>query len=78
MKKGMGQYDERALERLSLLMTLHDIGFTSGEVEEYMRLPLSERSTEEERMRMLNQQQRTTLEEIHFREQQLSRLNPLR
>ena len=80
VKKVMGiwQYDDQDLERLSIIMTLHDIGFTSGEVEEYMRLLLSGQSTEEERMRMLNRQRRTTLDEIHFKEQQLSRLDYLR
>lgn len=80
VKKVMGawQYDEQDLERLGTIMTLHDVGFTSGEVEEYMRLLLSEQSTDEERMRMLNRQRRTTLDEIHFREQQLSRLDYLR
>ena len=75
---GAWQYDDQDLERLSIIMTLHDIGFTSGEVEEYMRLLLSGQSTEEERMRMLNRQRRTTLDEIHFKEQQLSRLDYLR
>ena len=80
VKKEMGiwQYDDQDLERLSIIMTLHDIGFTSGEVEKYMRLLLSKQSTEEERMRMLNRQRKTTLDEIHFREKQLSRLNHLR
>lgn len=35
-------------------MTLHDVGFSNGEVETYMRLLLSGRDTEQERMRMLN------------------------
>ena len=38
VKKVMGawQYDDEDLERLSLIMTLHDIGFTTEEVETYM------------------------------------------
>ena len=35
---GMWQYDDQDIERLSMIMTLHDIGFDSSEVEEYMRL----------------------------------------
>ena len=40
VKKVMGawQYDDTDLERLSTIMTLHDIGFTTEEVETYMRL----------------------------------------
>lgn len=42
------------LERLSLIMTLHDIGFTTEEVETYMRLMLEQTDSERERLRMLN------------------------
>jgi len=37
VKKVMGvwQYDDEDLERLSTIMTLHDIGFTTEEVETY-------------------------------------------
>ena len=40
VKKVMGawQYDDTDLERLSLIMTLHDIGFESSEIEIYMKL----------------------------------------
>ena len=42
VKKVMGawQYDDRDLELLSLIMTLHDIGFSTEEIETYMRLLL--------------------------------------
>ena len=44
VKKVMGvwQYDDEDLERLSTIMTLHDIGFTTEEVETYMRLLLEQ------------------------------------
>ena len=40
VKKVMGswQYDDSDLERLSMIMTLHDVGFTGSEIEAYMRL----------------------------------------
>lgn len=43
VKKVMGawRYDDRDLERLSMIMTLHDSGFTNAEVETYMRLFLA-------------------------------------
>ena len=40
VKKVMGdwQYDDSDLEKLSLIMTLHDIGFAADEIEAYMKL----------------------------------------
>ena len=55
VRKVMGawQYDDTDLERLSTIMTLHDIGFTTEEVETYMRLLLEQPHTERDRLRML-------------------------
>lgn len=80
VKKVMGswQYDESDIERLSTIMTLHDIGFTNEEVEKYMRLILEGNSTQKERMEMLNKKRNGTLDEIHFKEKQLDRLDYLR
>ena len=80
VKKVMGdwQYDDRDLERLSTIMTLHDVGFTNEEIEIYMRLLLQGCSTENRRMQMLNKKRVTALDEIHFREKQLDRLDYLR
>ena len=80
VKKVMGdwQYDDTDLERLSIIMTLHDIGFTSGEVETYMRLLLEQEGTDRARLRMLDEKRRATLDDIHFREKQLERLDYLR
>lgn len=80
VKKVMGawQYDDQDLERLSLIMTLHDIGFSNAEVEEYMRLLLEEKNTEKQRMEMLDRRRGTALDEIHFREKQLEGLDYLR
>ena len=80
VKKIMGswQYDDTDLERLSIIMTLHDIGFTSGEVETYMRLLLEQRRSEGQRLKMLEEKRSAALDEIHFRERQLQRLDHLR
>ena len=43
-----------------------------------MRLLLAGPSTEAERLRMLNQRRNLALEEIHFKEKQLERLDYLR
>ena len=49
---GERRYDGRDLERLSLILTLRDIGFTGEETERYMRL-LERPGTEGDRLRML-------------------------
>ena len=80
VKKIMGswQYDDSDIERLSTIMTLHDIGFTNDEVEEYMRLLVEGASTEAKRMKRLETKRNGTLDEIHFKERQLDRLDYLR
>ena len=67
VKKVMGawEYDDRDLERLSMIMTLHDAGFT-GE------------ATEKKRLAMIENRRRSTLEAIHFQERQLDRMDYLR
>lgn len=80
VKKVMGawQYDDSDLERLSTIMTLHDVGFTNQEVETYMRLLLTESNTEAQRMEIIRQKRKNTLDEIHFKEMQIARLDYLR
>ena len=80
VKKVMGvwQYDDEDLERLSTIMTLHDIGFTTEEVETYMRLLLEQPDSDKKRLRMIEEKRNETLDEIHFHERQLQRLDYLR
>lgn len=72
------EYDDQDIEYLSLIMTLYEIGFQSGEVEEYMRLLLMGKETEQRRIEMLNRHRKDTLDEIHFREKRLDRIDYLR
>lgn len=80
VKKVMGswQYDDSDLERLSMIMTLHDAGFTGSEVEAYMRLFLKADDTKMQRMQLLKRKRDHVLDEIHFKEAQLARLDYLR
>lgn len=80
LKKVMGawQYDDEDLERLSTIMTLHDIGFTADEAETYMRLLLEQPDSDRQRLRMMEEKRNETLDEIHFHERQLQRLDYLR
>ena len=73
-----GSAESRILERLSLIMTLHDIGFCKDEVEEYMRLVLEGESTREKRLRILDDRRGAALDDIHRREQKLEQLDYLR
>jgi DNA-binding transcriptional MerR regulator len=80
VKKVMGSwhYDDSDIERLSMIMTLHDVGFTNDEIEKYMKLLVQGKVTEEERLKMLNDKRYGILDEIHFKEKQLDRLDYLR
>lgn len=80
VKKVMGawQYDDQDLERLSMIMTLHEIGFGNDEVETYMRLMLEGEDTQPQRIAMLNKKRGKTLDEIHFKEKQISSMDYLR
>ena len=80
VKKVMGswQYDDQDLERLSLIMTLHDVGFEKHEIKLYMHLVLQGDGTKDMRMRMLDKHRSQVLDEIHFREKQLDRMDYLR
>lgn len=80
VKKVMGiwQYDDEDIQRLSTIMTLHDAGFSNEEVENYMRLLLEGENTEQERLAMLSRHRNSTLDEIHFKQAQLDRLDYLR
>ena len=80
VKKVMGawQYDDTDLEHLSMIMTLHDIGFETSEIEVYMKLLLERENSGDQRLKILDQKRRTLLDEIHFREKQLGHLDYLR
>ena len=80
VKKVMGawQYDDTDLERLSLIMTLHDIGFESSEIEIYMKLLLEKENSEDERLKILEDKRRNILDDIHLKEKQLNYLDYLR
>lgn len=75
---GAWQYDDTDLERLGLIMTLHDIGFEVSEIETYMKLLLEQNDSDSSRLKMLEQKRQTLLDDIHFREKQISKLDYLR
>ena len=72
--KDLRQCSQTDIDRLSLIMTLHDVGFKDAEVEHYMRLTLSGDGRDRERLTMLRKRRDKTLEELHFKQEQLDRL----
>ena len=80
VKKVMGSwhYDDRDIERLSMIITLHDIGFTNEEIGKYMLLMMQGKISEKERIKMLNKKKNGILDEVHLKEKQISRLDYLR
>ena len=75
---GVWQYDDTDLDRLCTIMTLHDLGFSIAEIQWYMRLLLEQPHTEQQRLQMLEEKRAAALDEIHFKERQLQRLDYLR
>lgn len=75
---GAWQYDDRDIEKLGMIMTLYDIGFTGCEVETYMRLMLEGEHTKQQRIAMLRRRRGKALDEIHFREKQIEYMDYLR
>ncbi len=75
---GVWQYDDTDLDRLCTIMTLHDLGFSIAETQRYMRLLLEQPHTEQQRLQMLEEKRAAALDEIHFKERQLQRLDYLR
>ena len=63
VKKVMGvwQYDDEDQERLSIILTLHDIGFTTEEAETYMRLLREQPDSTKKRLRMMEEKRNKTL-----------------
>lgn len=77
LEPGDIRYSDRDLERLSLITALTDLGFSKEETKEYLLLSEQE-GTEAQRLEMLETKRKSTLHEIHHREQQVCGLDCLR
>lgn len=75
---GAWQYDEQDIERLSMIMTLHDMGFANEEVERYMRLLISPNDTTRERLAMLQTLRNKEMDELHLKQKNVDRIDYLR
>lgn len=76
--EGSSLYDEQDITHLSMLVTLHSIGFQPEEAVAYMRLVLDGEETRLQRLQILTQKREETLKEIHKKETQLDQLDYLR
>ena len=74
-KKSPEGYD---VGMLSLMITLHDAGFSEKETREYMKRALQREDKTEELLEMLDEKLRHILEMIHIKEEQLDKLDYLR
>lgn len=63
-------YSDNDLELLSLMVTLDEIGFTAGEIMDYLN--------SDKQLSMLNQRRDTLLRNIHSAELQLEKVDYLR
>ncbi|WCG36133.1 MerR family transcriptional regulator [Companilactobacillus farciminis] len=75
---GEWQYDDQDIERLSTIMALHDMGFKNNEIEKYMRLLLETKNSSDEIIQLLTKKRQNKLDQIHFQEKQLERIDYLR
>ena len=74
---GGADLDDTDLERLGIMITLRDVGFSEPEIETYMRLSLVPGS-EAERLRLLDKRRAECLDDIHAREKRLGCIDYLR
>lgn len=75
---GAWQYDDSDLEKLSLIMTLHDSGFDISEIENYMKLLANGEKSSEECLCILDRKRKSVLDKIHVEERRLEYLDYLR
>lgn len=76
---GDWQYDDEDLDRLSMIMTLHDIGFDKAIVKQYMEILVREdKSANSMLLAIIQKQRNTNLKKIHLLEDKIEKLDNLR
>lgn len=73
-----GEYEEADLPRLSLMLTLQEIGFEPAEIRDYLHLWLDGEKSSVRRIQLLEEKRDRILAAIHAGEQKLERLDCLR
>ncbi len=72
------QFTDIDIHRLSEMMMLHDIGFTDIEIKRYMERIQNKEVSQRERVKLLNGYRKKLLDEIHFKERQIERIDYLK
>ena len=72
------KYSDKDLERVGMIMALHDIGFEADEVRDYMKYELQKKDTTSTQVKMLQELRKRTLDDIHLKEKQLERIDYLK
>lgn len=73
LSDGIGQTD---IERISLMVTLHDVGFSENEILRYMQFTIA--GDDGKRLEMLESKRSGALNELHLKQDQLDKLDYLR
>lgn len=72
------QYDAVDLSRLSIMVTLYNLDFTSTEIQQYMNYVVNQNVSHHDLLNMLNEKRNQTLNDIHDYEKRLNCLDYLR
>lgn len=72
------KYDDSDIECISKIMTLNDIGLRKEDINAYILLEQAGAATANERLKILEVNRRSVLEELHKKEKQLECLDYLR
>lgn len=78
MQNTSGEYDDEALHCMSTIMSLHGLDFSTDEVRTYMEIVSNgDKSRAEQLCTILGNKRREALDEIHAKEEQISRIDYL-
>lgn len=69
------KYDDTDLERLGLMMSLHNIGFSNEEIEKYMSFELKGDETKREKIELIKKKRAELLDGIHENEKRVRELD---
>lgn len=75
---GEGEYDDRDVERIGMVMTYQRMGFEDQEVGAFFRMEQEGEATREQRLHILKKHRLRILDEIHKKERILGELDFLR
>lgn len=71
-------FDDADVQKMSIIMTLYEVGFDDKETEKYIKLYLSSYDTTKERLEMLTTKRKGVLSDIHSRQKQIDCIDYMR